>query len=67
MTEYLTYLIWIFIAVAFLYFGYRNDYKRNPKKFWATIFGVTAILGLFTFDFNLLDSIHSLFHDLIYE
>lgn len=33
--------------LAFLYFGYRNDYKRNPKEFLTTIFSVLFMGGLF--------------------
>lgn len=32
---------------TFLYFGYRNDYKRNLKEFLTTIFGVLFMGVLF--------------------
>jgi hypothetical protein len=29
----------------FLYFGYKDDYKRNPKEFIKTIIGVPIAIG----------------------
>jgi hypothetical protein len=35
------------IVIAFFYYGYRHDYRRNPKEFKRTIIGVP--LGILSF------------------
>lgn len=41
----------IILFGMFLYWAYLPDYKRNPKEFWRTIFGmpVGMLLSLFGF------------------
>ena len=36
------------VVVLFLYYGYKDDFKRNPKEFVRTIFGVLW-KGIITF------------------
>lgn len=40
MIDILGIIFCIGLVVAFFYFGYRHDYRRNPKEFWSSIFGV---------------------------
>lgn len=51
MKEYLTYLVIGIIVILFLYFGYKDDFKRNPKSFFKTIFGVP--IGILSHIFNI--------------
>jgi uncharacterized membrane protein len=38
--EYIVIAILIIIFGIFLYWAYLPDYRRNPKEFWRTIFGM---------------------------
>lgn len=65
MSDTIIYIIFIVIMILFFYFGYRTDYRRNPKKFILTILGVLATciifaiaMGLFS---NFIDWIFNLF------
>jgi len=40
MENIFTYLFLVFLLLLFFYFGYRDDYKRNPKQFLKIIIGV---------------------------
>ncbi len=40
MEDYIEYLVIAIILILFFYFGYKDDYKRNPKEFIKTIIGV---------------------------
>lgn len=51
MKDYLAYLAIGIILISFFYFGYKDDFKRNPKEFKKTIIGVpvgflSSALGL---------------------
>ncbi len=46
MEQYIAGGIWIIVLLAYFYFGYRDDYKRNPKEFKQTIIAVfCGLLG----------------------
>jgi len=47
MEDYLTYSSIGIILILFFYFGYKDDYKRNPKEFILTLIGV--ILSIISF------------------
>ncbi len=47
MSEVIGYVFGIILFGLFLYFGYKDDYKRDPKAFVKTI--ATLFLGLLTF------------------
>ncbi len=40
MKTYIIIAVLIMLFVAFLYWAYLPDYKRNPKEFWRTIIGM---------------------------
>ncbi len=40
-------IFWVGMIIAFFYFGYRHDYRRNPKEFKRTIIGMP--ISLFSF------------------
>ncbi len=46
MTDYLSNLAIGIILMLFFYFGYKDDYKRNPKEFIKTIIIVVPIVLL---------------------
>lgn len=51
MKDILAILVLVAIIVLFFYYGYKDDFSRNPKKFLKTILGVpigifNSILGL---------------------
>ena len=52
MKNVLSYFVLGLIVLSFFYYGYKDDYKRNPKEFKKSIFGVivlmfTLIFGIF--------------------
>lgn len=47
MEDYPAYLAIGIIVMLFFYFGYKDDYKRNPKEFILTLTGV--ILSIVSF------------------
>ncbi len=48
MFKYIISFVFLVITIVFIYFGYYQDYKRNPKEFKRTLivlpFGVLAKL-----------------------
>ena len=60
MEDTLTMIICIALFGAFLYFGYRDDYKRNPQEFVRTLVGLPlsfllGILGIHGLDQKIKD------------
>jgi len=51
MKENLAYLIIGIVVILFFYFGYKDDYKRNPNEFIKTIIGVP--IGIFSSVFGI--------------
>ncbi|MFT4536492.1 MAG: hypothetical protein ACJA1A_001142 [Saprospiraceae bacterium] len=44
MLEIFSLIFWVGIVIGFFYFGYRHDYRRNPKEFKRTIMGMPISL-----------------------
>jgi uncharacterized membrane protein YjjP (DUF1212 family) len=40
MEDIIAWIIIISLFVVYLYFGYRDDYRRNPKQFKRIILGI---------------------------
>ena len=45
--DIIAYLVLSFCFLLFLYFGYRNDFRRGPKEFISTVLGVFIIGSIF--------------------
>ena len=58
MEDYLVYLTIGIILILFFYFGYRDDFKRNPKEFKRTIIGV--LVGIISLAFGFLGMVGSM-------
>lgn len=41
------YVLLVVLGLAFLYFGYRDDYRRDSKKFIQTVCGIFLMGSLF--------------------
>ena len=52
MEELFGYLLFGIGLILFFYFGYKDDFKRNPKEFIKTIIGVP--IGILSSLFGLL-------------
>ena len=58
MEDYLVYLTIGIILILFFYFGYRDDFKRNPKEFKRTIIGV--LVGILSLAFGFFGMVGSM-------
>ena len=52
MTEFIIIAVLIILFGGFLYWAYLPDYRRNPKEFWRTLFGMPIGMLLGGIGFN---------------
>ncbi len=55
MTEFFIIAFFIVLLVVYLYFGYYQDYKRNPKEFTKNIIGMPLGMLAGFFGLNSID------------
>jgi hypothetical protein len=54
MLKFLVITFFVLFVFVFIYFGYYQDYKRNPKDFTRSIIGMPIGMILETFGFKTL-------------